>query len=110
MAYMATDANFFPAALPNDGMMDLFCIDGDISRVAAVKQLLAVEEGTFFGLPHVMYKKVLGYRLIPKTQPDGYISIDGERVPFEPFQVEIHKGLGTVLSKTGHLYEAPALK
>ena len=37
----------------------------------------------------------------------GYISIDGEKIPFEPFQVEVHKGLGTTLSRRGFVYESP---
>ncbi|POS87141.1 hypothetical protein EPUL_001499 [Erysiphe pulchra] len=106
MAYMASDANFFSAALPNDGLMDLVCINGDISRRLALKMLLAVENGKFFDMPGVWYRKILGYRIIPRNQEDGYISIDGERVPFQPFQAEIHKGLGTVISKNGYLYEA----
>ncbi|KAK7707258.1 sphinganine kinase lcb4 [Botryosphaeria dothidea] len=106
MAYMSADANFFQAALPSDGCLDMVNIDGDIPRTTSIKTLLAVEKGNFFDLPHVNYRKVTGYRIIPKNQEDGYISIDGERVPFEPFQAEVHKGLGTVLSKTGHLYEA----
>jgi sphingosine kinase len=107
MGYMAADSNFFPAALPNDGYMDLVCIDGDIRRHKAIELLLSIEKGKFFGNPLVSYRKVLGYRIIPKSKGDGYISIDGERVPFQPFQAEIHRGLGTVLSKTGHIYEAP---
>lgn len=106
MAYMAPNANFFPAALPHDGYLDVITIDGDISRSLAIGSLLAVEKGTFFDLPHVKYRKISAYRLIPKGQRDGYISIDGERVPFEPFQAEVHRGLGTVLSRNGHLYEA----
>ena len=106
MAFMAPDANFFPAALPNDGCADLVTVDGGISRSAAIKSLMAVENGTFFDMLHVNYRKISGYRIVPKGQRDGYISIDGERVPFEPFQAEVHRGLGTVLSKSGHLYEA----
>ena len=106
MAYMAADANFFPASLPNDGYLDLVTLDGDISRTAAIQSLMAVENGKFFDMPHVNYRKVSGYRIIPKSQKHGYISIDGERVPFQPFQAEIHRGLGTVLSRNGHLYEA----
>ncbi|PSS20108.1 hypothetical protein M430DRAFT_18286 [Amorphotheca resinae ATCC 22711] len=107
MAYMAADTNFFQCALPNDGYMDLVCINGDISRLAAIQMMLAVENGKFFDNPLVSYRKILGYRIIPKNQKDGYISIDGERVPFQPFQAEVHKGLGTVLSRTGHMYAAP---
>ncbi|KAI9698925.1 MAG: sphinganine kinase lcb4 [Candelina mexicana] len=106
MAYMAPNAVFFPATLPNDGFLDLVTVDGDISRRAAIQSLLAVEKGTFFEMPHVNYRKIVGYRWIPKGQRDGFISIDGERFPFEPFQAEVHRGLGTVLSKSGHLYEA----
>ncbi|KAE8452354.1 hypothetical protein EG329_001054 [Mollisiaceae sp. DMI_Dod_QoI] len=107
MAYMASDANFFAPALPNDGYMDLVCINGDISRLTAMNMMFAVETGKLFEMPGVWYRKILGYRIIPKDQEDGYISIDGERVPFAPFQAEVHKGLGTVLSKSGHMYEAP---
>ena len=107
MSFMAADSNFFQAACPNDGYMDLVCIDGDISRLTSIKMMLAVEKGGLFDMPLVGYRKILGYRIIPKNQQDGYISIDGERIPFQPFQAEVHRGLGTVLSKTGHTYEAP---
>ena len=105
MAFMAADTEFFPAALPSDGLLDLVTIDGDIKRSAAISSLLAVEKGTFFDMPHVNYRKISGYRIIPRGQQNGFISIDGERVPFEPFQAEVHRGLGTVLSRSGHLYE-----
>ena len=106
MALMAPGANFFPATLPSDGHLDLVTVGGDISRHSAIKCFLAVEKGGFFDFPQVNYRKVSGYRIIPREQKGGYISIDGERVPFEGFQAEVHRGLGTVLSKTGHLYEA----
>lgn len=105
MAFIAASLNFFPASLPNDGCLDLVTIDGDISRSAALNSMFAMEKGTFFDLPHVNYRKVSAYRIIPKEK-EGYVSIDGERVPFEPFQAEVHRGLGTVLSRSGHLYEA----
>lgn len=104
---MASDANFFSPALPNDGYLDLVCINGDISRLSAIQMMLAVESNKLFDHPGVWYRKITGYRIIPKDQDDGYISIDGERVPFEPFQAEVHRGLGTVLTKSGFMYEAP---
>ncbi|KAI1002718.1 hypothetical protein K3495_g5485 [Podosphaera aphanis] len=107
MAYMTSGANFFSASLPSDGFMDLVCINGDISRRLAVKMMLAVEKDAFFDMPGVWYRKILGYRIIPKDQLDGYISIDGERMPFAPFQAEVHKGLGRVLSRSGNVYESP---
>ncbi|OAA65577.1 sphingosine kinase [Niveomyces insectorum RCEF 264] len=107
MAYMAADANFFSAALMNDGLLDLITIDGDISPAKSLAMMLSVEDGHFFDNPLVRYQKIVGFRLIPKQQNDGYISIDGERIPFAPFQAEVHQGLGRVIAKRANGYEAP---
>jgi sphingosine kinase len=111
MTLMAAATPFFPATLPNDGCLDLVCIDGDCSRFVAVKVLTSVENGKLFEMEQVSYRKVLGYRVIPKSKGDGagWISIDGESVPFQPFQAEVHRGLGTVLSRSGHTYEPDGL-
>ncbi|PHH92060.1 hypothetical protein CDD83_9086 [Cordyceps sp. RAO-2017] len=101
MAYMAPDVNFFSAAMASDGCMDLVSINGDLWPLTALKTIMSVETGKFFDSPHVSYKKISAYRLIPRDQKDGYISIDGERVPFAPFQAEVHRGLGRVISKRG---------
>lgn len=106
MAFMGPAMNIFPASLPSDGFMDLVTIDGKISRTDAIRSMLAAENDTFFDMPHVHYRKILGYRIVPKGGERGYVSIDGERIPCEPWQAEVHKGLGTVLSRTGHVYEA----
>ncbi|CAK7204605.1 sphinganine kinase lcb4 [Sporothrix eucalyptigena] len=108
MAYMAPDASFFSAALMNDGLMDLITIDGDISPAKSLGMLLTVEDNRLFDHPLVRYRKISGFRLTPKNQKDGYISIDGERIPFSPFQAEVHKGLGRVIAKRAIAgYEAP---
>jgi sphingosine kinase len=41
-----------------------------------------------------------------RTEHDEFISIDGERIPFAPFQAEVHRGLGMTLSRTGWRYES----
>ena len=105
MAYMSGDANFFPAALPADGCMDLITIRGDISAMKSFALAESIKKAKFFDHPLVRYRKITGFRVIPK-QSEGYISIDGERIPFGPFQVEVHPGLGCVLSKSGRMYEA----
>lgn len=35
------------------------------------------------------------------TANTTYLSVDGEAYPFEPFAVEVHKGLATLLSPYG---------
>lgn len=118
MCYMAAEAPFFPASLPADGLLDLVTIDGDVGRIKSVDMLLSVPKNTFFDMPEVNVRKVSAVRVIPKygklaedSKPgsgkDGYFSVCGEKFPLEPFQIEIHKGLGTVLSKRPGLYESP---
>jgi sphingosine kinase len=41
-----------------------------------------------------------------RTEQDEYISIDGERILFGPFQAEVHRGLGMTLSRTGWKFES----
>jgi len=105
MGYMAPNANFFPGSCISDGTMDLLCIDGDLSATTAIGHLLSLENGKFFDDPLVSYRKISAFRLIPRDR-EGYLSIDGERVPFGAFQAEIHQGLGLVISKRG-VYESP---
>lgn len=144
MCWMAADAPFFPASLPNDGLLDLVNIDGDISRMKALKLLLAVGNGTFFDEEIVRVRKISAVRVIPRfgrpmteaTEQDqtsgglstthskkqslmqrilgklsgsagkyGYFAVDGEQLPWEPFQIEIHRGLGTALSRTPGVYQ-----
>ena len=102
MPYMSPSTNIFPASLPADGHADLVTIDGDISRLAAVRAMLAAGEpdGAFFDLDQVRYRKISGYRLVP-ARKGGCVSIDGERIPCEPWQAEVHRGLGVVLSRRG---------
>lgn len=102
---MAPDANFFPAACTNDGLMDVVINDGDIPAARYISLMTSAETGKIFDNPLISYRKAVAYRFTPRNQADGYISIDGERMPFEPFQVEVHPGLGTVISKSGR-YEA----
>ncbi|KAL4894026.1 ATP-NAD kinase-like domain-containing protein [Aspergillus ambiguus] len=105
MAIMSKDTTFFPASVPNDGLMDIVTIDGTIARTTSLKMMTEIPENRFFDMPDVHVRKARAYRLVPREK-EGYISVDGEKVPFEAFQAEVHKGLGTVLSKSGHLYEA----
>ena len=46
------------------------------------------------------YFKAQAYRITP--QGPGNLAIDGEKYNFKPFVVECHRGLGTLLSPTGH--------
>lgn len=128
MCYMSPDAPFFACALPSDGRMDMMAINGDIKRTTCLSMLLKVEDGTMIDFSDAKYSKILAYRITPRAAPaesrklgprirrwlggttvggsdDGLIAVDGERIPFEPFQAEVIPGMGTVLSKNGGIYE-----
>ena len=117
MSYMSADSNVFPAAMPADGVIDVVTMDGNIPRREAIMNLLSVEKGTFFDRRSVTYRKAEAFRVTPcrsegaeGVMRKNYISVDGEDVPFAPFQAEVHQGLGTVLSKNGKVYETGGLK
>jgi sphingosine kinase len=103
MPFMAADANFFSFARINEGMLDLVTIRGDIRMYKSIAMLLSVGEGKLWQHTDVTYRKVSGFRVIPK-QKEGYFAVDGERLPFQPFQVEVHKGLGTTLTREGRYF------
>ncbi|CAI7660339.1 unnamed protein product [Penicillium manginii] len=109
MAIMSKETSFFPASLPSDGLMDIVTIDGTVSRMTSIKMMNEIPTGGFFDMADVKIRKAKAFRLVPHEK-DGHISIDGEKVPFEAFQCEIHQGLGTVLTKSGHIYEAEGPK
>jgi sphingosine kinase len=49
----------------------------------------------------IQYMKAHAYRVKP-LKAKGNLSVDGESFPFEEYQVDVHKGLGTFLSLYGH--------
>jgi sphingosine kinase len=103
MPYVSADALFFPGALPNDGFMDMIILDSSVGRIKCLDILLQVEEGKHVHSDRLEYSKIEAYRVVPKIRK-GYLSVDGESFPIEPFQVEILPGAGCFLSSTGKYF------
>ncbi|KAJ5717006.1 hypothetical protein N7488_002652 [Penicillium malachiteum] len=97
---IGSDKNFFPATWPNDGLMDVLTIDNSVGRWRSLDLMDEIPKAKFFDRKEVNYHKALAYRLIPRYE-NGAISVDGEGLPFEAFQCEIHQGLATILTKSG---------
>lgn len=101
MPWVSSDCLMFPATLPTDGTMDLFLTrTTNMNRLQALRMLTGFETGKHVYHDFVQYSKVLGYRLVPKKNI-GHLSFDGERFPFEPFQVEVRPAVGCLLSNNG---------
>jgi sphingosine kinase len=102
MPFMAADANFFTFARIDEGMLDLVTVRGDISPLRSLAMMLSVPEGRLWQQKEVTYRKVSGFRVVPRDPEDrSVVSVDGEKYPFKPFQVEVHKGLGCTLTPAG---------
>lgn len=101
MPWISEDALMFPATLPTDGTIDIFMSHtNQIGPLASVKMLMDVETGTHINHSKTLYSKALAYRLVPKKSK-GYLAVDGEFFPHEPFQVEVLPSAGCLLSPTG---------
>ncbi|GAA5875892.1 hypothetical protein JCM3774_001114 [Rhodotorula dairenensis] len=98
--FVSKDVMMFPAADPNDGLIDL-AIFTSMGRTEALKAMDGADSGSLFSHRALTYLKVKSYRLNFTPKQGGCISIDGEEVPYEAFQVEVHPGLARVMSPTG---------
>lgn len=91
MPYIASECNFFPAALPNDGAIDIVTFDGRTRLMSTAEALLSLDKGLHVWKDDVEHFKVEAFRLAPESndRQRRYISVDGEDYPFGPFQVEV---------------------
>ncbi|CAB5390185.1 hypothetical protein RhiirA5_346763 [Rhizophagus irregularis] len=92
----------FPFALPSDGLLDLMIVKRDkISKTKVINILQAFNDASHINMKEVNYYKVEAFRLTPKNKENGYISIDGEKAPFKPFQVEVLPKIINIISVNG---------
>ncbi|GAC94218.1 potential sphingoid long chain base kinase [Pseudozyma hubeiensis SY62] len=109
LPFVSRDMMQFPFALPNDGTIDVAMILHTGGRVAKVPETGYAENGQIVYQKAMTYLKVEAIRVTPrlkegdkKLKNGGLISIDGEKVPYAAFQVEIAQGLQySVLSLYG---------
>ncbi|KAJ7092772.1 ATP-NAD kinase-like domain-containing protein [Mycena belliarum] len=80
----------------NDGLVDVMLVPPR-SALDSFKSIDGQEEGRFLREQDCYYYKVEAYRCTP-LERTGYISIDGESIPYKVFQVENHPRLARVMS------------
>ncbi|GBE83571.1 ATP-NAD kinase-like domain-containing protein [Sparassis latifolia] len=93
----------FPVSVPDDGLIDVVAQEVG-SRRELLESISTAPQGGNFWLEHQHYFKAHAYRIEP-YKPGGCFAVDGEAYPFAPFQVEVHRGLATLLSPCGY-YQA----
>ncbi|KAJ7030638.1 ATP-NAD kinase-like domain-containing protein [Mycena alexandri] len=95
LPWLSRDSMMIPLA-KNDGLIDVLIVPPR-SALASIKSVDGQEEGKFITSPDCYYYKVEAYRCTP-LERSGYISIDGESIPYKPFQVENHARLARIMS------------
>lgn len=98
LSYMDAGSKIFPQARIDDGHVDVVRVEANVPRATKLRVFAKIGDGSYAENMAVDYRKLVAYRFIPRGK-DGYVSIDGERVPFEAFQVEVHDGLGLTLRR-----------
>jgi len=100
LPFVSRDLMQFPFALPNDGTIDVAMILHAGGRAAKVPENGYAETGQLVYQKAMTYLKVEAIRVTPKLKEGdkrlkkgGLISIDGEKVPYAAFQVEVAQGL-----------------
>ncbi|RDX56689.1 hypothetical protein OH76DRAFT_1395809 [Lentinus brumalis] len=97
--YVSTDLMQFPVSQPNDGLIDVV-LQLQSDRGTMLKAIDGAEHGNPFWMDAQHYYKAHAFRVEPHFTK-GYLSIDGESYPVAPFEIEVHKGLGSLLSMYG---------
>jgi len=96
--FASRDLMQWPLSLPDDGLIDLV-LQELIPRSQLLVNMSGAEKGAPFWLNSQHYIKARAYRV--KPMGPGYLAIDGEEIPFEDFQVEVHQGMASFLSPVG---------
>lgn len=114
MPWISKDVMLFPPATPCSGVLDL-CLVGPMSPLEALTAMDSAETGSLFHHPSLLYLQTRAYRLSfphalssssrsknaggkeEREKELGYVSIDGEKLDHEDFNVEVHRGLARVM-------------
>ncbi|EPQ30626.1 uncharacterized protein PFL1_02150 [Pseudozyma flocculosa PF-1] len=122
LPWVGRDLMQFPYALPGDGAIDVAMMMHGGGRLSKLPEGDSAESGRVIYQRALAYLKVEAYRVTPRLREGhrrlkggGMCSIDGEKVAYAPFQVEVAHGLTySVLSLYGRycvpVVEPPSVK
>lgn len=99
LPYVSRELLQFPYAVSGDGLIDVALMLHDGGRSAKIRALDLAGDGKVVYDKAMAYFKAQAIRVTPdypaghpKLRKGGIISIDGERVPYAPFQIEVARG------------------
>lgn len=96
-SYASHDALVAPGANMNDGYMHVMYINKSVSKLDLANVLLDLETGNHVNRSYVSMIKTRAFKLEPANKND-LVAVDGEVFEGERFEVEVHRGLGTIVN------------
>uniref|UniRef100_A0A8D2LPB3 sphingosine kinase n=1 Tax=Varanus komodoensis TaxID=61221 RepID=A0A8D2LPB3_VARKO len=100
-SHLGADFLLAPTAKLYDDAIHLFYVSAGVSRMGMVKFFRAMDKGNLLVLnnPHLHCVAAKAFRLEP-LEPKGLMTVDGEVLPCEPVQGQIHRRLARVISRS----------
>ena len=103
-SHASHDMHNAPGAQLGDGLFHIL-VGRNLSQCNLLAALLALEDGRHAAIDGVEVFQARAFRLFPNavasarsgTPPLGFLSLDGEAIPYGAVQAETHAGLASVL-------------
>lgn len=110
--YVARSLMAFPYTHPHDGLIDMIAQDQRMPFCEKLRATNHGETGSHIYDHGIHYMKVQALRVTPHNMDakHRYISIDGEKAPYAPFQAELSNLYMTLLSLDDDEWRAPSLR
>ncbi|XP_066472102.1 sphingosine kinase 1 [Tiliqua scincoides] len=98
-SHLGADLLLAPTAKLCDDAIHLFYVTAGVSRMAMIRFFMAMDKGTHLSLnnPHLHYVPIKAFRLEPLV-PEGFMTVDGEKLACEPVQGQVHRRLARIIS------------
>lgn len=113
LPFVARTLMAFPYVLPCDGALDVMVQRTDASCKDKLDAMIASEHGRHVHADTIDYLKVEALRVSPQSKTPNnhsrYLSVDGEMLPFGPFQVEVCQRQWHLVSLEDDEWRSPAL-
>ncbi|CAK8696350.1 unnamed protein product [Clavelina lepadiformis] len=100
LSHIAVDTILHPTKKRSDGLLFLTQITANVNRRSLLKLWDSMEDGT--GLTErdnssdVVVTPCRAFRIVPHSKHSEIVTLDGEKMPYGPFQCQVHPQLGRV--------------
>ena len=98
LTHLNSSCFYAPLAKPNDGIIWLVVINGNVARTQILQFLLAMENGSHVDLPFVHVIPVKAFMLEPYMN-QGKLTVDGELIDCGPIHAQIMPSVARIMTR-----------